>query len=121
MLKLIVSFSVLLGTLLSCPTYKQPTEPQRETQQDKKEEVKPTSIVECQLADWCGPCRAFKRSGAISELEKAGWSIKYVTNIGKKYPSFRVVINGKSETFSGYSSKSGFFKKIKAAKERLTR
>ena len=78
-------------------------------------EVEPvkTAIIEMQLADWCGPCRRFKASGAIAELKKSGWEIKYTDGIARSYPSFRVWVDGKSSTFSGYSSKNNFFRILK--------
>ena len=78
-------------------------------------EVEPvkTAIIEMQLADWCGPCRRFKASGAIAALKKSGWEIKYTDGIAKSYPSFRVWVDGKSSTFSGYSSKNNFFRILK--------
>ena len=72
------------------------------------------AIIEMQLADWCGPCRAFKRSGAIEELESKGWTVVYTDDIAKSYPSFKVWVNGKSSTFSGYSSKTRFFRTLKS-------
>ncbi len=72
-----------------------------------------TAIIEMQLADWCGPCRKFKASGAIAELKKKGWKIEYTDGIAKSYPSFRVWVDGKSSTFSGYSSKNSFFRILK--------
>ena len=78
-------------------------------------EVEPikTAIIEMQLADWCKPCRRFKASGAIAELKKNDWEIKYTDGIAKSYPSFRVWVDGKSSTFSGYSSKNNFFRILK--------
>ena len=72
-----------------------------------------TAIIEMQLADWCNPCKRLKASGVISELKKKGWDIKYVDDIGKTYPSFRVWVDGKSSTFSGYSSKNSFYRILK--------
>lgn len=81
---------------------------------EPKEEPKTMGVIELQLADWCGPCRKFKASGIIEELEANGWKIKYVSNLGKKYPSFRLRIKDKSSTWTGYSSKSGFYKTLKS-------
>jgi len=94
---------------------------------EDKQEVSPvvpvepvmTAIIEMQLADWCGPCRRFKASGAIKELERKGWEIRYTDGIAKTYPSFRVWVDGKSSTFSGYSSKDGFFRKLKSVIKKL--
>lgn len=79
-------------------------------------EVVPTknAIIEMQLADWCSPCRAFKRSGIIKDLEAKGWTIVYTDDIASKYPSFRVWVNGESSTFSGYSNRASFFRTIKS-------
>ena len=77
------------------------------------EVVVKNAIIEMQLADWCSPCKRLKASGAIQELEKQGWTIVYTGGIAKKYPSFRVWVNGKSKVFTGYSSKSSFFTRIK--------
>ena len=84
-------------------------------------EPEPTknAVVEMQLADWCGPCRKFKASGIIRELKAKGWTIKYTTDIGKKYPSFRVWVRGKSEEFTGYSSKSSFYKRLNSIVKKL--
>lgn len=110
---------VLFGwTFFYCHPTKATIEPQREVQQDLQPEkdVVPVknAIIEMQLADWCRPCLNLKRSGAIQELEKQGWTIEYVDGIGKSYPSFRVWTNGKNRDFSGYSNKSRFFAKIKS-------
>jgi len=113
-------YHLILSSLVFALTffYCVPNEPTVQDQRDSVEEVErepvKTAIIEMQLADWCGPCRRFKASGAIKELEKNGWTIKYVDGIGKSYPSFRVWVDGKSGTFSGYSSKSSFFKKLKS-------
>ena len=72
------------------------------------------AIIEMQLADWCGPCKRLKASGAIQELEKQGWTIVYTDGIANSYPSFRVWVNGKSKVFKSYTSKSSFFNRIKS-------
>ncbi len=110
---LILSAVVFLLTFFFCKPAEQPVD---EDKRDPIVEVAPvkTAIIEMQLADWCGPCRAFKRSGAIKELEKEGWTIKYSDNIARVYPSFRVWVDGESKTFSGYSNKSSFFRKLKS-------
>ena len=79
-------------------------------------EVQPRTkgVIELQLADWCGPCRKFKAAGIISELEEAGWTVKYSSDIARKYPSFRLTIDGKSRVWSGYSSKSRFYSNLKS-------
>ena len=127
MIKLIIGIVVFAGCYLFVPEYKTQTsdthveDRTEETTEDVKPVVENKSTIECQLADWCGPCKAFKRSGAIKELEAKGWTIKYVDGIGKSYPSFRVTVNGKSQTFSGYSNKSAFYRKVRQIKERLSR
>ncbi len=67
------------------------------------EDDKPATkgVIELQLADWCGPCRKFKAAGIITELEKAGWTVEYNNDMSRKYPTFRVTIDGKSKTWSG--------------------
>ena len=72
------------------------------------------AIIEMQLADWCGPCKRLKASGAIQELEKQGWTIVYTDGIANSYPSFRVWVDGESKVFTGYSRKSSFFNRIKS-------
>jgi len=72
-----------------------------------------TAIIEIQTADWCGPCRKMKASGAIKELEKSGWTIVYRDDLGKSFPTFRVWVKGDSRTFSGFSTKSRLFAKIR--------
>ena len=72
------------------------------------------AIIEMQLADWCGPCKRLKASGAIQELERQGWTIVYTDGIANSYPSFRVWVDGESKVFSGYSRKSYFFNRIKS-------
>jgi len=72
------------------------------------------AIIEMQLADWCGPCKRLKASGAIQELERQGWTIVYTDGIASSYPSFRVWVDGESKVFSGYSRKSSFFSRIKS-------
>jgi hypothetical protein len=115
---------VLFGwTYFYCHPTTAKTLPQREVQHDFTPEIEvapvKTAIIEMQLATWCGPCKRLKASGAIKELEKSGWTIKYTDGIGSSYPSFRVWVKGRSETFSGYSSKGSFFKRIKGIQERL--
>ncbi len=79
------------------------------------EDDKPATkgVIELQLADWCGPCRKFKAAAIITELEKAGWTVEYNNDMSRKYPTFRVTIDGKSKTWSGYSSKSRFYSHLK--------
>ena len=76
-------------------------------------------VIELQLADWCAPCRKFKASGIIKELEEAGWTVKYSSDIARKYPSFRLTIDGKTRSWSGYSSKSRFYSKMKSLMSEL--
>ena len=77
------------------------------------EKAEPRAVIELQLADWCSPCRKFKEAKIIQELEAKGWTIRYVTNISSKYPSFRLTIDGESRSWTGYSSKSSFYKTLK--------
>jgi len=118
---LLLSIVLLAWTYFYCHPAEAKGEPQREAPQETvKEEVEVAKpLIEVQSADWCAPCRRLKASGAISELKKAGWEVKYTTGFAKSYPSFRVTVEGKSEIFSGYSSKSQLFKQIKAISERL--
>jgi thiol-disulfide isomerase/thioredoxin len=88
-------------------------DPVVEVQQEPEAEPVKNAVIELQLADWCGPCRKFKASGAVRELEAQGWTIVYTDNISRSYPSFRVWVNGKSSVFSGYSSKARFFSTLK--------
>ena len=78
-----------------------------------------TALIEIQSADWCAPCRKFKASGIIKELKAQGWDIKYVSNLGKSYPTFRVWVDGKSKTWSGYGSKSSFYRTLKSNMKKL--
>ena len=78
-----------------------------------------TALIEIQTADWCAPCRRFKASGIIKELKAQGWDIKYVSNLGKCYPTFRVWVDGESKTWSGYGSKSSFYRTLKANMKKL--
>lgn len=83
-----------------------------------QDEVKRKGTIEVQLADWCSPCRKFKAAGIIKELEEAGWNIKYVKEIKSRkgnfiYPAFRVVIDGKSKTWTGFSTKAKFYATLK--------
>ena len=75
---------------------------------------KTKGVIELQLADWCAPCKKFKASGIIKELEEAGWTVKYSNDIARKYPSFRLTIDGKSRVWSGYSSKARFYSHLKS-------
>ena len=77
------------------------------------------AIIEMQLADWCGPCKRLKASGAIQELERQGWTIVYTDGIANSYPSFRVWVDGESKVFTGYSRKSSFFTRIKSIVKEL--
>ncbi len=74
------------------------------------EPVVKNGIVEIQTADWCAPCKRLKASGAIKDLENKGWDVQYVNGIGKSYPTIKIWVKGSSKTFSGFSSKSAFFR-----------
>ena len=65
-----------------------------------EKEPKRKGLIELQLADWCSPCRKFKAAGIIAELEKNGWTVKYSSKLSRKYPTFRVTIDGKSKNHS---------------------
>jgi len=97
----------------------QAVNPQPVVIEDVEPEVKVKGTIELQLADWCTPCKKFKAAGIIAELEELGWEIKYVSNIGKKYPSFRLVIDGKGLSWSGYGSKSSFYRTLKSKMKQL--
>ena len=88
-------------------------------EEDIEPEVKTKGTIELQLADWCSPCRKFKAAGIIKELESLGWEINYVSDISKKYPSFRLVIDGKKVSWTGYSSKSSFYRTLKIKMKQL--
>ena len=79
------------------------------------------AVIEYKTADWCPPCRAWKRSGARAAMEKQGWKFVATDEIPGGYPSFRVWVNGKSETFSGYSTRNGWYRTIKSIAKRLKR
>ena len=98
-----------------------PVGPIVEVQPEPVVEVVPVknAIIEMQLADWCSPCRKFKASGAIKELEAKGWTIVYTDKIAKSYPTFRIWVNGESSIFSGYSSKTKFYRTLKSHIQRL--
>ena len=93
--------------------------PQPIVKVEVEEEVKSIRVIEVQLADWCSPCRKFKAAGIIAELEAAGWEIRPVTNLGKRYPAFRVVIDDKSMTWTGYSGKNSFYRTLKSKMKQL--
>ena len=116
---LLISIVVFGLTYFFCEPSKPVVQDQRDPVEEVEREPVKTALIEMQLADWCGPCRRFKASGAIKELEKNGWTIKYTDGISSSYPSFRVWVDGKSETFSGYSSKSSFFKRLKSIIKKL--
>ena len=88
-------------------------------EEDIEPEVKTKGTVELQLAEWCRPCREFKAAGIIEELEGLGWEIKFVSNISNKYPSFRLVIDGKSSSWIGYGGKSSFYRTLKSKMKQL--
>ena len=115
-LHLIITVSFFVAACyLNLPADTKPdhVDPIVEVQPEPEVEPVKTAIIEMQLADWCGPCRRFKASGAIKELKAQGWEIKYTDGIAKSYPSFRVWVDGKSAVFSGYSSKTSFFRTLK--------
>ena len=116
---LLISIVVFGLTYFFCEPSKPVVQDQRDSVEEVEREPVKTALIEMQLADWCGPCRRFKASGAIKELEKNGWTIKYTDGISSSYPSFRVWVDGESETFSGYSSKSSFFKRLKSIIKKL--
>ena len=113
-----IAITVALGIVLYLTT--EPSRVRADKTQDVPVEVveddveaEAIGVIELQLADWCGPCKNFKRAGIIAELEANGWTVKYVSNISKKYPSFRVKVNGKSRSWTGYSNKSRFYSTLK--------
>ena len=84
-------------------------------------EVEPVknAILEIQSATWCAPCRRFKASGIINELKSQGWTIVYADGLGKSYPTFRLWVNGEQKTWSGYSSKSSFYRTFNSNMKKL--
>ena len=112
---LLISFVLFLASMFFyCPWASEtvdnaPVEQEEIVEPEVLPEPVKTAIIEIQSADWCGPCKKFKASGAIKQLKAAGWEIKYVKGLSKTYPTFRVWVYGKSKTWSGYSSKKGFF------------
>lgn len=110
---LLISIVVFGLTYFFCEPSKPVVQDQRDSVEEVEREPVKTALIEMQLADWCGPCRRFKASGAIKELEKNGWTVEYKDGIANSYPSFRVWVDGKSSTFSGYSNKNNFFRILK--------
>ena len=77
-------------------------------------------LLEVQSATWCGPCRKMKASGVLDELKSLGWEVKIVSKgLGRMYPTFRVTIKGKQETFTGFSSKPRLISKLNTISKRL--
>ena len=113
--------SFVMALYLCVPSSDKPAHvgPIVEVQPEQETEPVKTALIEMQLADWCGPCRKFKASGAIKELEAAGWTVEYKSGLSKSYPSFRIWVDGKSSTFSGYSNKTNFFRTLKKRIEDL--
>jgi hypothetical protein len=83
----------------------------------EKEPVK-NGVIEYFTMDYCGPCIKFKNSGVIKELEENGWKVVRVKS-GKVAPTFTVWVNGESAQFSGFSTKSNFFRTLKATMKDL--
>jgi len=77
------------------------------------------AIIEYYTMPGCSPCIKFKNSGVIKQLEAKGWKVVKVSN-GKLAPTFTVWVNGKSLSWSGYSSKSSFFNTLKMKMKALT-
>ena len=78
-MRLFTSIVLFVGVFFFLPTYgvtKTADSHVEDRTEEITEDVKPVknSIIEMQVADWCGPCKAFKRSGAISAMKAKGWS-----------------------------------------------
>lgn len=71
------------------------------------------AIIEYFSMPNCRQCINFKRSGIIRELEAKGWTV-VKTDEGRSAPTFTVWVNGKSASFTSYSSKSRFFRTLKS-------
>jgi len=69
-------------------------------------------IIEYFTMPNCAPCIKFKNSGAIRELESKGWKVVKVES-GSLAPTFTVWIDGKPASWTGFSSKSSFFRILK--------
>ena len=76
-------------------------------------DIKPAekhNILEYQSMRGCSPCIKFKNAKIIAELEAKGWKVVKVEGISKYSPSFRLWINGKQKSWTGYSSKKSFYR-----------
>lgn len=93
-------------------------EPQPQPVVEVEPEPVKNAIIEYFTMERCGPCIKFKNSGAIKELEAQGWTVVKVEN-GRVAPTFTVWVNGKSTEFSGFSTKSNFFRTLKTKMKEL--
>ena len=93
-------------------------EPQPQPVVEVEPEPVKNGIIEYFTMERCGPCIKFKNSGVIRELEAQGWKVVKASS-GRVAPTFTVWVNGKSAKFSGFSTKSNFFKTLKAKMKEL--
>ena len=93
----------------------EPEEKEAKPKQEAKEETSSkasalSGVIEIETADWCGPCKKFKRE-CKAELIKMGWKIIEKKPNGR-VPRFTVWKDGKAKTWTGYSSKKRFMAKL---------
>lgn len=127
MLKHHLKFTSVLFIITAAFCYLPATQGSQETEApeivtpDKKVDPPESKmILEVQTASWCGPCRKMKASGVLEDLKKLGWEVRIVEKgLGRMYPTFRVTIKGKQETFTGFSSKSRLISKLNTIRKRL--
>ncbi len=114
-LKFVVASNLLTAVLVwaACSASVDAVEPAVEPVVEVEPAPLKNGVIEYFTMERCGPCIKFKNSGVIKELEAQGWTVVKVSN-GKVAPTFTVWVNGKSASFVGFSSKTNFFRTLKA-------
>lgn len=107
LLPFLLIWAVAIAAMIpSIPRDEQPSEDMLAV--DKTE---PATII-VHSESWCGPCQAFKRE-CVQSLRGAGWRVVFKKSEGKPVPRFVVTIDSESRTWTGYSGRQSFMRKLK--------
>lgn len=87
---------------------------------DEDEEPEYAGKLEYMTASWCSPCKKMKADKALEAARALGYEVVENSGLGRRYPAFRLTVNGRSKSWTGYSSKSRFLNNIKKYQEQLS-
>jgi len=112
---------LISSVILFCAAviYTQPLYQLVKVEDEKKVEVivdeAPVSLgtLEYMTASWCSPCKKMKADKALDAARALGYDVVENSSLGRRYPAFRLTVNGKVKSWTGYSSKSRFISTIK--------